>query len=34
MKIQIIKKGTVNAKPSSYCDIFVDDNGGGPEKRV
>jgi hypothetical protein len=25
MKIQIIKKGTVNAKPSSYCDIFVDD---------
>jgi hypothetical protein len=32
MKIQIIKKGTVNAKPSSYCDIFVDDNG--PDKRV
>jgi hypothetical protein len=25
MKIQIIKKGTVNAKPSSYCDIFLDD---------
>jgi hypothetical protein len=25
MKIQVIKKGTVNAKPSSYCDIFVDD---------
>ena len=25
MKIQIIKKGTVNAKPSTYCDIFVDD---------
>ena len=25
MKIQIIKKGTVNAKPSSFCDIFVDD---------
>jgi len=25
MKIQIIKKGTVNAKPSSYCEIFVDD---------
>ena len=25
MKIQVIKKGTVNAKPSSYCDIFLDD---------
>ncbi len=25
MKIQVIKKGTVNAKPSSYCDVFVDD---------
>ena len=25
MKIQVIKKGTVNAKPSSLCDIFVDD---------
>ena len=25
MKIQVIKKGTVNAKPSSYCDILVDD---------
>ena len=35
MKIQVIKKGTVNAKPSSYCDVFLDDNGGGgPEKRV
>ena len=33
MKIQIIKKGTVNAKPSSYCEIFVDDNAG-PDKRV
>jgi hypothetical protein len=33
MKIQIIKKGTVNAKPSSYCDIFVDDSQG-PDKRV
>ena len=32
MKIQVIKKGTVNAKPSSYCDVFVDDFG--PEKRV
>ena len=25
MKIQVIKKGTVNAKPSTFCDIFVDD---------
>jgi hypothetical protein len=25
MKIQVIKKGTVNAKPSSFCDVFVDD---------
>ena len=33
MKIQIIKKGTVNAKPSSYCDVFLDDNNG-PDKRV
>jgi hypothetical protein len=33
MKIQIIKKGSVNAKPSSYCDVFVDDYGG-PDKRV
>lgn len=33
MKVQIIKKGNVNAKPVSYCDIFIDDNGG-PDKRV
>ena len=25
MKIQVIKKGTVNAKPNNYCDILVDD---------
>ena len=25
MKIQVIKKGSVNAKPSSYCEVFVDD---------
>ena len=31
MKIQIIKKGAVNAKPSTYCEIFVDDTL--PEKR-
>jgi len=25
MKIHILKKGTVNAKPVTYCDVFVDD---------
>ena len=25
MKIQVIKKGTMNAKPSTYCDVFIDD---------
>ena len=25
MKIQVIKAGTVNAKPNSYCDSLVDD---------
>jgi hypothetical protein len=25
MKVQVIKKGTVNAKPSSFCDILVED---------
>jgi hypothetical protein len=25
MKIQVIKKGTVNAKPSNYCDVLIDD---------
>jgi len=25
MKIQIVKKGIVNAKPSSYCNTIVDD---------
>jgi hypothetical protein len=34
MKIQIIKRGTVNAKPSSYCDVFVDDSAQGSDKRV
>ena len=35
MKIQIIKKGTPNAKPSAYCDVLLDDNtSGGPDKRV
>ena len=25
MKIHVIKKGTVNAKPSNFCDSLVDD---------
>ena len=25
MKIQVIKKGAVNAKPSNFCDVLVDD---------
>jgi hypothetical protein len=25
MKIHVIKKGTVNAKPSSFCDVLVED---------
>jgi hypothetical protein len=25
MKIHVIKKGTVNAKPSNFCDALVDD---------
>jgi hypothetical protein len=25
MKIQVIKAGAVNAKPSSYCDALIDD---------
>lgn len=25
MKIQVVKKGTVNAKPTNYCEVFLDD---------
>jgi hypothetical protein len=25
MKIQIVKKGTVNVKPQGYCGMFVDE---------
>jgi hypothetical protein len=25
MRIHVIKKGTTNAKPVAYCDIYVDD---------
>lgn len=33
MKIQVIKKATVNAKPSNYCPVFIDDNPGGPTNK-
>jgi hypothetical protein len=33
MKIQVIKKGTVKAKPSNYCEWLLDDVMG-PDKRV
>jgi hypothetical protein len=29
MKIKVIKKAVVNAKPSGYCPYLVDE-GGGP----
>ena len=32
MKIKVIKKGTVNAKPVAYCDVIIEDVG--PDKRV
>jgi hypothetical protein len=32
MKILVIKKGTVNAKPVAYCDAIIEDIG--PDKRV
>jgi len=32
MKITVVKKAVVNAKPSGYCTVFVDD--WAPEKRV
>jgi hypothetical protein len=31
MKIKVVKKAIVNAKPSGYCPWFVDDNGA-PKK--
>jgi hypothetical protein len=27
MKIKIVNKGTVKAKPSNWCTTFLDDNG-------
>jgi hypothetical protein len=32
MKIKVVKKGSVNAKPSGYCPIFVDDVDAGTTK--
>ncbi len=31
MKIKVVNKGTVKAKPSNWCITFLDDNGGWPE---
>ena len=27
MKVKVVKKGTVNAKPAGWCPFQVDDNG-------
>ena len=27
MKVKVVKKGTVNAKPSGFCPFQVDDSG-------
>jgi hypothetical protein len=32
MKIQVIKKGTVSAKPVAFCDFFVDEPPPAPKK--
>jgi hypothetical protein len=32
MKIQIIKKGISNAKPVSFCEVYVDDPPPAPKK--
>jgi hypothetical protein len=32
MKITVVKKGTVNAKPSGWCPILVDDVDAGMQK--
>jgi len=32
MKINVVKKGTVNTKPQSFCDWLVDDGGPAPRK--
>ena len=33
MKIKVVKKGTINAKPSAWCPFEIDDSGlVGPKK--
>jgi hypothetical protein len=32
MKITVVKKGSVNAKPSGYCPILIDDIDAGIAK--
>jgi hypothetical protein len=32
MKIKVVKKGSVNAKPSGYCPVLVDDIDAGTAK--
>ncbi len=32
MKIKVVNKGTVKAKPSNYCTTFLDDGGWNPTK--
>ena len=32
MKIKVVKKGSVNAKPSGWCPVFVDDVDAGIAK--
>ena len=27
MKVKVVKKGTINAKPSSFCPFEIDDGG-------
>jgi hypothetical protein len=32
MKIKVLKKGSVNAKPSGWCPVLVDDIDAGTAK--
>lgn len=32
MKIHVIKKGISNAKPQSWCDVYVDDPPPAPKQ--
>lgn len=33
MKVKVVKKGTVNAKPSGFCPFQVDDAALNPQKK-